>query len=239
MKISITLLFLFIFFSSKAQQKMFSENTFSVGYGYYDIFQKYQQSKIESGYNYKEKNIYNYKTSLAGPVYFKLETKLSKRAGLALCLGYDHFSYAGDFDMYKVRNGNEVKYFVGNPKYLAEYDTIIDKRKGSEHLSFSSFSMILRLNLYLVSKDNFQLYIGSGIGYRTHQDVVKTNIQEVYPELGTIYTMQDWLYDFFSSPVSFEMTLGGRGYFSKHWGVYSEIGIAKSLLQAGVCYRMN
>jgi hypothetical protein len=37
------------------------------------------------------------------------------------------------------------------------------------------------------------------------------------------------------NPIAFELTYGGRYYFTDNIGVYGEIGIARSYLQLGLC----
>jgi hypothetical protein len=87
----------------------------------------------------------------------------------------------------------------------------------------------LRYNFHLIKKSNVKIdpYFGCGIGY----GIVQTKIIASNP---TFSTFKDN-----PLPIGAEMTLGMRYFMARSLGIYGEIGVAKSVLQIGISYRLN
>ena len=89
-------------------------------------------------------------------------------------------------------------------------------------------SINARINFHFFTEEKLDMYTGVGIGYRfgsynflRYGSKEKNNTYEI------------------SYPLGFEMTVGLRYYFSKLFGVYMEMGLARSLIQAGIVFKMG
>lgn len=225
----LTLLLLLSFTSSFAQQKSFSNYTFSFGYGFYNLERQIVKNNIEENYSVKEGYIFNRRQTQIGPIYLKAETNLSKNVGLSLCLNYNQFSFFGDYYVYK--NGGIIS--AGGPGSNAggPNSSIV-----TEKLKYSSLAIAIRSNFYLYNKSKFKLYLGLGLGYRQDKTIHESNFKELIGSDYNIYFFQE---SYHGSPLAGELTFGIRGDVWKDFGLYVEVGIAKSLLQTGVFYVFN
>jgi hypothetical protein len=103
-----------------------------------------------------------------------------------------------------------------------------------DNVSFNTWALGVRGNYYLINKplyynsyhdniqDNFQLYIGGGVGYI--ETVQKTQtIGFPFPPTVT--------YTFGTYPMSFEATTGARYFINQNVGVFFEAGLGCSPIQ--------
>ena len=97
----------------------------------------------------------------------------------------------------------------------------------TESAQFSTLSALARFNFYYVNTDKLAVYTGTGVGYKTYKWVFKNdgNVETV--------TREDLLV---IPPVGFELTTGIKYMFIPNVGVYAEVGIAKSIIQAGMTF---
>ncbi len=92
--------------------------------------------------------------------------------------------------------------------------------------SYSSYSFLMRFNLHaLPYKDNIDIYAGLGVGTR------QTKCD--YTDNEPLQNYNDPCPDI-SIPVGLDLTLGVRLFFNEHIGMYSEVGIAKAIMQFGI-----
>jgi outer membrane protein W len=104
----------------------------------------------------------------------------------------------------------------------------VDSLKYSGNLKLASTSFILRANYTLsVASDNGGIYFGAGLGYRAAR-LSYTDDNPNTPLDGGINI---------PLPITFEGTLGYKYFFTPNVGVYAEIGITRSLFQAGITTR--
>lgn len=91
-----------------------------------------------------------------------------------------------------------------------------------------TYSILARLNYYFGQDERFDGYVGLGLGYRYAKWKYDTNDPNVdrinFPNL---------------FPFGFETTFGGRYMITKNIGIYAELGLAKSLMQAGVTIKLK
>lgn len=87
-------------------------------------------------------------------------------------------------------------------------------------LEFSSMSFLGRVNFHFSPAKALDPYLGFGVGYKK----------------STYKYLDDHSEGSFKSPNPFgmDMTFGVRYFFTENIGIYSEIGIAKGLLQGGI-----
>ena len=89
--------------------------------------------------------------------------------------------------------------------------------------SRSSLSILARLNFHFATSDQIDPYFGIGAGYR----------QATWKFSSTDPAYSGEKIPGFS-PFGFETTIGMRYYFTDGFGMYTELGIAKSVIQAGI-----
>jgi opacity protein-like surface antigen len=97
-------------------------------------------------------------------------------------------------------------------------------------LKYNPISFNLRGNIHIGSNDKFDPYIGIGLGYGSRKwtlDGNDPNIQELRDDISQL-----------NFPVGLEGTLGARYFISDNLGVYLELGPAKSLVQAGISFKI-
>ncbi|MBI3233297.1 MAG: outer membrane beta-barrel protein [Bacteroidetes bacterium] len=102
-------------------------------------------------------------------------------------------------------------------------DTVIsDSRK------FNSYSVLARVNYHNSPDEAFDLYGGVSVGYRfartTEYDGF-TNTTNTYGPLSNF-------------PIGFEAIIGARYLITENIGIYGEFGLAKSVIQFGLSYKM-
>lgn len=91
---------------------------------------------------------------------------------------------------------------------------------------YSNLSIMLRLNFFALNMRDFKLYSGFGIGYKGigKKDIVQiSNEDEILEQLNL-------------QPLAIEFTAGIRYFLTDDLGIYTEIGVAKSVIQPGVVY---
>lgn len=97
-------------------------------------------------------------------------------------------------------------------------------RNYTEKVSRNNTSIMARLNWHFGENDRFDPYFGFGMGYRfggwkyTVSDPA-AGINESIPAL---------------IPFGFELTTGARYFFTDNFGIYGEVGLAKSVVQFGL-----
>lgn len=95
-------------------------------------------------------------------------------------------------------------------------------------LATKNYSALFRFNYHFVSNDNLDVYFGVGAGYRGG----KTTYTSVPND-------PDFSFDTkIAIPVGMETTLGMRYFFTENIGAYTEIGLGKSLIQFGACFKI-
>jgi hypothetical protein len=145
----------------------------------------------------------NFSVTGIGPLHFKFEYFLSESFGVGLVVNYVNTSAT-----WKDEN------FAGI-LYKTTYN-------------YSSLAFNMRFNWHFYTNDHFDIYGGSGIGYRV-------NKYEYIDEDPNGLT--DWSRPSFF-PLGFELTVGMRYFFMENIGVYMEVGAAKSILQFGVAIKI-
>ena len=73
-------------------------------------------------------------------------------------------------------------------------------------------------------KKRLDFYLGAGLGYEI-QSITNIINTKSLPKLN-------------GNSIAFELTIGGRFYFTKRIGIYIEGGIARSILQGGIAVRI-
>ena len=91
------------------------------------------------------------------------------------------------------------------------------------HIMYQSLSALLRFNFHLGKNEKIDPYIGLGLGGRTGE-WWENSYEDKQPFIA-IATLH---------PLGFEAVFGLRYYIVPNVGLYTEIGMAKSLIQFGV-----
>ena len=100
----------------------------------------------------------------------------------------------------------------GNPRTYTETDTR------------DTYSILARVNFHFSDSETFDPYFGVGMGYRDANWTFKSN------DPGGTRANYKTLVNF-----GFETTVGVRYYFAQNFGLYGEVGGAKSIFQLGLC----
>lgn len=112
--------------------------------------------------------------------------------------------------------------------------------KVSGNLRYTTWSLLARVNYHIFAENNFDLYIGTGIGFRANNLRVTSNDNLTdrwdFPvDLGFI---EKRIPSTLSIPtVGADFTLGMRYHVLPPLAVYAEFGVAKSIVQAGATLR--
>lgn len=162
---------------------------------------------------YESFNAFTYKS--IGPVHVKGEYALSDKIGMGLSINYIS-GYATWNDTYDQSTGQ-----LTNP---------------SGRWGFSSLGVLLRTNIHFVRTKKLDTYCGIGAGYRQE----KWTFSSIWPVLGSAPTVISTTRVFgvnVPPTFGFETTVGLRYYFTKNIGVYTEIGFAKAIIQAGLAVK--
>lgn len=159
--------------------------------------------------NYQDKA--NYSSSGFGPLHLKYEYRISNRIGLLASI--NHLSYKIRFtEIYGDTNGK----ILPNNALIRQSRTAVNAR----------------FNFHFLNPENHErteFYAGLGLGYNFGKAPV---IEADFPDgVGSVRLPPLML------RMSIEATLGYRRFVSDHIGFYAEAGIAKSVVQAGICAR--
>ncbi|HNV99456.1 MAG TPA: outer membrane beta-barrel protein [Chitinophagales bacterium] len=127
----------------------------------------------------------------------------------------------------RVGFGVNFAYVVGNATYV-EQDGNVDSIFYNTSVDYSSYSIIARVNFHFGAQDSrFDPYAGFGLGYRDATYKFQGGDPDAEPEeLGGIIHM------------GMDFTIGTRFYLTDNIGLYGEVGLAKSIMQAGVVIRL-
>ena len=141
------------------------------------------------------------KLSSALPTFFfRTEFKNKKNSGFMLTTQF-----------------NELNYTMKNSYYSAE-----QYNESTYHVKENFVQTGFRYNEYLVSKSKFDLYVGFGVGVKSHWYTGDAYaIQKMKPVIS----------------VGGQVCFGGHFYISDHFGIYGEIGVGNSIGNGGIVYR--
>ena len=153
-----------------------------------------------------------YNATSLGPMYLKGEYGITDRIGLGLSIAYaaNKVTYTSTYTDYDS---------LGNP-IEEDYEYEIKR---------TTLSVLGRVNFHFGDFEKFDPYFGVGMGYR--------NANWTFTSTQPGYENSTELASFL--PFGFDFTVGARYYFNDFIGVYAELGIAKSPVQAGVCCRFG
>jgi hypothetical protein len=147
-----------------------------------------------------------------GPFYLKFE-KRKGNFGIGLNL-----AYLRDKWIYHLQGDS----FIVNTKKIPVNAIETDER--------STYSILLRINHYFISTKKFEAYYGFGVGGRLGPINQSSNFPGLYRD-PTGKGNDDF-------PIGFEISCGFRYSLCKKISLYAEAGLCKSILQAGLTYRI-
>ncbi len=154
------------------------------------------------------KNDNGYTSKGSGPFHFKYEYYIKPRITVGLNINYNYF---------------EASYFAT----ASDGNKIVPNKITIKNRS-TAFN--IRANFFILNPEThtkWQLYTGIGFGYKHG----KLNLIAEYPEYKPTITLPR------INRFGAECTLGARYFIVKNIGIYTELGLAKSIIQAGVVGR--
>jgi opacity protein-like surface antigen len=118
--------------------------------------------------------------------------------------------------------GVNVAYTYGNATYQTSDDGL-DSVVYDTDFTYQSYSVLGRLNFHFEASEMFDPYAGIGLGYRNAKysydsDDPNTEASDIH---GLIH-------------FGVDLTLGARVYLTENFGLYGEVGLAKTPLQVGL-----
>ena len=147
-----------------------------------------------------------YKATGFGPIHARFEYGLTDKFGLGASVNFN--TYGAEYNSTSsVWNGSS-------------YQTITYK----ETFKATSISILVRFNKHWDLNDQVDVFSGIGVGYK-YSGFKSTTDNPTGTQSLTISN---------PIPVGFEWTWGMRYFFTENIGAYIELGLAKSILQAGV-----
>lgn len=161
-------------------------------------------------FNYLKSESLAFKSTGVGPYHFKVEYQ--PKWWLGLGLNINHMQYTVEYDQ-------------------NIFDSVLGKFTPNTYkIESKNTAFNARINFHFFNPENFEksdLYFGLGMGYRTGSFKISSKIQGYEPKI----KLPNFL------KLGFETTLGYRYFFTENIGLFSELGIAKSVLQLGTTIR--
>ena len=145
-------------------------------------------------------------TSSVGPLSLKYENAITNNIGLGFSFNY-------------LQNGmkfRQADYSTSTP-VISNYD-----------LTRSTISFLVRMNVHFIEHEKVDPYFGLGLGYRSAWWDTKVTSSD------PTYVAKDYTDGGISFPIGFESVFGARYYLSPGFGLFTEVGIAKAVLQFGI-----
>ena len=176
----------------------------SMGYGYPSLEQS-QYGGIDPNYSFISFTKNNY-----GPFHFRGEYGLTNKIGIGISMNYDN--YGGTMkEVHTINHSNGITEYYTSQK------------------TTSSFTGLIRFNYHFATTKKLDPYLAVGGGFRTTTNSFTTNDPNGSLSQYNLITISRT-----PSNISFESLVGLKYYFSKNIGIYSEIGISKSVIQIGL-----
>jgi opacity protein-like surface antigen len=145
-----------------------------------------------------------------GPLHLKYENRIKPWLGVGLSINHMTYSIKYNKDVLDTALGRIVTNHV---------------KVSNNNTAFNA-----RVNFHLINpekNDKIDVYFGIGIGYRTGKFIVDSE----YPDDVDIKLP-------YNTALGLESTFGFRYFIDENLGVYTELGIAKSVIQFGAVMRI-
>ena len=162
-------------------------------------------------FNSVSNSLENFEASGSGPFHLKYENRVSRWFGV----------------------GASVNYMSYKVTYISEraFDTAAGRIVPNHvNISSSNTAINLRGNVHFINPEKHgkvDVYFGMGLGYKFGKPKLTATVPESTPSIELpAYTN-----------IGFETTFGFRYYIQDHVGFYTELGVAKSVIQAGATVR--
>jgi len=146
----------------------------------------------------------DFKVTSIGPVYLKGEYMIEEKIGIGGVAAYA---------------GNSISY-----NYLGILDSGATTTY-EDKISRTTLSILARFNYYFVNSEKANIYAGVGTGYRIANWKYTFGDPDIDDSNNEIPNLV---------PLGFEFTFGARYFFTENIGIYTELGLAKSLFQVGL-----
>jgi hypothetical protein len=151
-----------------------------------------------------------FKSTGTGPYHLKYENRIYRWLGVGASINHMTYTVKYTENVLDTVNGNIV------PSNIT--------------ISSNNTALNLRANLHLMNPEKYDkvdIYFGIGIGYKFGKLKIESSYQDYKPSIKLPSL----------SKLGLETTFGFRYFIDKHIGFYTEIGLAKSVIQAGLCMR--
>jgi len=127
----------------------------------------------------------------------------------------------------RVGFGVNFAYTHGDATYIQQ-DGEVDSLFYNTSVDYTSYSILARLNFHFMPENSmFDPYAGFGLGYRNARYAYTGGDPDDAPA-----DVNGLLH------LGMDLTIGTRIYFTENIGIYGEVGLAKSIMQAGLVIKL-
>ncbi|MFN0203411.1 MAG: outer membrane beta-barrel protein [Bacteroidia bacterium] len=187
----------------------------TLGYGFPNFNKSLSNFALQGNTGIADRE--NVKVSGVGPLHLKGEYAVADKIGIGLSVNVVHFG--GTW---------QKKVQVFNPNTGSATDYRFDYQEV-----LWSYAVNVRANYHFRLGGRFDPYLGLGVGYRGRYNKVTTNDPNPEPSTAIRDGNMSLLF-----PIGLESSLGFRFFFTEHIALYFETGLAKSLMQGGLTYKL-
>lgn len=128
----------------------------------------------------------------------------------------------------KIGLGLNFAYLGANVSYEDPSHQVTPGVNYYQEVKFRTMSFLPRLNVHFGTSEKVDPYFGVGFGYRSSSFSFKDND----PDYDADYTLNN------VGSLGLDLTIGARFYFTPSLGAYIEGGVAKGLIQFGLCAKL-
>jgi hypothetical protein len=139
--------------------------------------------------------------------------------------GFGPLHFRGEYGLSdKIGFGLSVNYVSFAASWVDDINSNGNNIPYYYKVSSTSISFLARMNIHFATSEKLDPFWGLGVGYRSGSYKITSDD----PNANNTVNLKNIV------PVGFETTIGLRYYFIPGFGLYTEMGIAKSLIQAGL-----
>lgn len=181
------------------------------------LFAKNKNEKIAC---LKPKNI-TVSVGYGAPSIIRTFLKINNKDKDYKIMGYGPYTFKADYMINKKWSiGINCTYSFSRLSWMADgWDSTIKAKRLYEYgVEAEEIAGLIRGNYHFYNNKKTDAYVGLGIGYgKIHLGTYTLAPQN---QFSVAYSIP--------KPISFECTVGMRHYYTKHIGIYSEIGLGKA-----------
>lgn len=183
----------------------------NVGYGFPNL----DKAAFDNNFQWYRND--TYKSMGYGPFHFRAEYGVSDKIGIGVSFNYD--TYGGTWS---------EDYIINNGFGSTQYYTYHFKK------TMTALTGLIRFNYHVFTTKKLDPYFALGVGFKNIKKTATSDDPDSKRAEYILKGYNDSGANNLPADAACEAVAGMRYYFTPHIGIYSEMGIAKSLIQLGV-----